>query len=299
MEKKVKIVSRYWQEYGLNQTLKVIGVPRSTWYYYQKQKIGFEEKYDYLKKDLIRIAREHPAYGYRRMTAELKNNDYQINHKTVAKLNQCWDLPIIRKVKKPKPSGIVKAITQAGSKANLVAQIENPILFEICYTDFSELIYCLGRKKAQFMLILEHVSKIVPGWALGPHDNTQLALIAWAEAKINIEKLGFSINRLVVHQDQDPVYTSYAWTRQILIKDKARLSFAEAGVRENPIIESFFSRFKTENRDLFWECETEEELRRVVRERILYYNTQRRHSSLGNINPVEYIKNYRKHQSKD
>ena len=189
---------------------------------------------------------------------------------------------------------MTKAIKQAGSKANLVAQIENPDLYQICYTDFSEIVYADGFMKAQFMPILEHVSKHVPGWVLGQYDNAQAAMIAWFEAKLSMEKLGFPVKGLILHQDQDPVYTSYEWARQIIVKDKARLSFAKAGARENPIMESFFGKFKTENKSLFLDCQTIEELRRIVKERILYYNTIRRHSSLGQISPMRFIKNCRK-----
>lgn len=293
MEQKVQIVSQAYQEYGLNQSLKATSLAKSSWYYYQKQKKSLEEKYGHLRDGLMEIAENHPQYGYRRTTAELKDNyGYQINHKLVAKLNQYWGLPIIRKVKKPKPNIVSKTIKQAGNGANLVAKIENPDLYQICYTDFSEIPYADGAKKAQFMPILEHVSKHIPGWVISEYDNTQAALIAWFEAKLKIRKLGFSIKGLIIHQDQDPVYTSYQWTRQIIIKDKARLSFAEAGARENPVMESFFARFKTENKSLFLDCQTLEELRRVVKERIIYYNNQRRHSALGQISPMEFIKNY-------
>ena len=98
----------------------------------------------------------------------------------------------------------------------------------------------------------------------------------------------------LIHHDQDPVYTGYEWARQIIIKDKARLSFAKAGARENPVMESFFGKFKTENKSLFLDCQTIEELRKVVKERILYCNMVRRHSSLGQISPMRFIKNYRK-----
>jgi putative transposase len=295
MEQKIQIVRQAYQEYGLNRTLKALGLAKSTWYYYQRQKKNLEEKYGHLKSDFLRAAEDHPEYGYRRTTAELKDTyGHQINHKLVAKLNQRWNLPIIRKVKRPKPNVVTKAIKQAGNKANLVAQIENPDLYQICYTDFSEIPYADGTKKAQLMPILEHFSKHVSGWVLSEHDNTQAAMIAWFEAKLKIKKLGFSIKGLIIHQDQDPVYTSYEWARQIIIKDKARLSFAKAGARENPVMESFFGKFKTENKSLFLDCQTIGELRRVVKERILYYNTIRRHSSLGQISPMRFIKNCRK-----
>lgn len=89
------------------------------------------------------------------------------------------------------------------------------------------------------MPILDYVSKHIPGWVISQSDNTQAALRAWFEAKLRIRKLGFPLKSLILHQHQDPVYTSYAWVRQLIIKDKTRLSFAEAGARENPVMESF------------------------------------------------------------
>ena len=71
MEQKVKRVDQYQNDYGLNLTLAVVGLPKSTWYYYQNQKIDLEDKYWYLKKDLFEIARKHPAYGKRRIVIEL------------------------------------------------------------------------------------------------------------------------------------------------------------------------------------------------------------------------------------
>jgi putative transposase len=294
MLQKINLVNQARQEHGLNQALKALSLTKSTWYYWQQKKQGLREKYSHLKDDLLAVAKDHPEYGYRRATAELRDKyGLKINHKLVAKLNQCWDLPIIRKVKKPKPNIVTRIIKQAKDKANLVAQIENPVLYQICYTDFSEIPYAQGAKKAQFMPILEHVSKHVPGWVVSEHDNAQAALIAWSEAKTGIKKIGFSIKGLILHQDQDPVYTSHAWSRQIVIKDQARLSFTKAGARENPVMESFFGRFKTENKSLFLDCQTIEELRQLIKERILYYNTIRRHSSLGQISPIKFIKNYR------
>lgn len=307
MEQKVNQVNQYQKEYGLNLTLAVFDLPKSTWYYHQKQKISFEDKYLYLKNDLFKAVRENSCYGKRRLVDELRETyGHRVNHKLMAKLSQCWGLSLIRAIKKPKSSGIAKAIKKAGSKANLVypileketagLRIINP--FEICYTDFSEIIYDQGFKKAQFMPILDYKSKLVPGLALGPKDDTQLALTSWAVAKIKIEKLGFPIKGLILHSDQDPVYTGYSWQHQLLIKDKVRLSFSQAGARENPCMESFFGKFKQENKSLFLDCQTFKELKAVVGERVLYYNTERRHSSLGNKNPMQFVKNYLKDRTK-
>lgn len=299
MEQKVDKVKKYHQEYGLNMVLQVVGLPKSSWYYHQCEKVSIEDKYHYLKDDLFKIAREHSGYGYRRTTSELKEEyGCKTNHKVVAKLNQCWDLPLVRGVKHPKPSGIIKAIKKAEHKANLAVRLlaENTKInpFDLCFTDFSEIKYQNGKKKAHFMPILDYKSKIVPGWTVGPADNTSLALETWNKAKKGIRRLGFPIEGLILHSDQDPVYTGYQWNHQLLIKDRARLSFAMAGAKENPHMESFFGRFKKENKSLFSDCQTIDELKTVVSERIIYYNTKRRHSSLENKNPMAYLKNYLK-----
>ncbi|MER3603352.1 MAG: transposase, partial [Thermus sp.] len=53
-----------------------------------------------------------------------------------------------------------------------------------------------------------------------------------------------------------------------------RLSYSLLGPREN-LVESFFSRFKAENRDLLMESRTLLELKEGIRERVEYYNAKR------------------------
>jgi putative transposase len=98
---------------------------------------------------------------------------------------------------------------------------------------------------------------------------------------------------LIVHHDQDPVYTGYGWTGQLVLADQVRLSYALNGAKDNPEMESFNGRFKTENHSLFLEAPDIPALRTVVAERMHYYNTERRHSSLGYIAPRTYIERVR------
>ncbi len=79
------------------------------------------------------------------------------------------------------------------------------------------------------------------------------------------------------------MFTEYAWTGRLL-SARARLSYALRGPRDNPM-ESFFGRFKVENRSLILDAGSLEELAAVVRDRIRYYNRVRRHSSLGDRPP--------------
>jgi transposase InsO family protein len=153
---------------------------------------------------------------------------------------------------------------------------------------FTELVYAGG--KARLIPIVGHVTKVVFGWALGPRADTRLALEAWKRAKAGLRRLGVSPAGLIVHHDQDPVFTSYDWARQLLLRDRARISYALMGCKDNPEMEAFNSRFKCENRSLFADARTLPELVATVRDRIHHYNRRRRHSALGNQAPLAYAK---------
>jgi len=94
---------------------------------------------------------------------------------------------------------------------------------------------------------------------------------------------------VIVHHDQDPVFTGYGWTARLLLKDHVRVSYALNGARDNPEMEGFNSPFKSENRFLFLDAQTLDQLRAVVAERMAYYNRERRHSSIGYRAPATFV----------
>ena len=75
-------------------------MPRSTFYFYLKR-MNQTDKYSELKDVIKQIFHENKGrYGYRRITMELHNRGYSINHKTVLKLmKQCCLKCEIRKRK--------------------------------------------------------------------------------------------------------------------------------------------------------------------------------------------------------
>lgn len=59
---------------------------------------------------------------------------------------------------------------------------------------------------------------------------------------------------------------------RLLLGDGQRVSYSLMGPRGNPVMESFFARFKGENRDLFMEAKDVVELKGVIEERLRYYH---------------------------
>jgi transposase InsO family protein len=288
-QEKVAMVNEALPDFGLPVALNAFELARSTFYYHQKHVCAYEEKHSGLRKTLEEIARKHCEYGYRRTTTELKETYGQtVNKKVVQRLHGLWGLPLLRTITPPKPSAVRAAIEEIGSRANLVAGLTGIGPFEVCYTDFSEIVYAGG--KAQLIPLIDHDTKVVLGWALGERATTALSLDAWKKAKAALAALGYPLAGLIVHHDRDSVFTSYRWLDMLLRADKCRVSYALNGPGDNPEMESFFGRFKTENRSLFQDAQTLEELREIVGKRIRYYNQERRHSTLGNQIPLVYAK---------
>lgn len=289
-EEKVALAGEVQGSHAVTSVLAALELPRSTWYYRQNHGVSYTEKHAQLKEPLETIAREHPEYGYRRTMVELtQGHGYHVNHKVVQRLHQEWGLPLIRSTRPPRHSGIRQAISAARERVNLVAGKEAIQPFEVAYTDFTELVYADGQQKSHLISIIDHASKLALGWAVGQRAVTGLALKAWERAKQTLETQGVDLKGLIVHHDQDPVFTSYRWTSHLLLRDQVRVSYALNGARDNPQMESFIGRFKTENRSLLLDAQTLEELRVAVGERMDYYNTRRRHSSIGYQAPILYI----------
>ena len=85
----------------------------------------------------------------------------------------------------------------------------------------------------------------------------------------------------------------------MLIAHRAQISFSENRAKGNTTMESFNSRFKSENKSLFYKAANIWELRRLIAAQMEYYNCRRRHSTclranthrqaLGNTAPMNYI----------
>jgi len=299
-QQKVALVEKAREIYGLKVALQAVELPKSTWYYHQQQKVAYEVKYAHLLPILKTIAREHPAYGRPRITVELREtHGYHVNHKVVQRLLRLWELRLLRNTRSPKPSSIRQVIIAAGERVNLVAQLEDIGLFEVAYTDFTELLFAHGTQKTYLVPIVGHLCKMVYSWAVGERANTVLALKAWQRAKRTFKEYDIPYVGMIVHQDQGAVFTSHDWTGQLLLKDSVRVSYALEGAKDNPQMESFTGRFKEENHSLFLDAQSLAELAAVVDERMRYYNSQRRHSAIDYQSPLTYIKSVRPDLAED
>lgn len=182
-----------------------------------------------------------------------------------------------------------KLVAEAGPSADLVKDRRFGAL-QAFSTDFTELLYDGGSRKAWLMVMLDITSRWAGGWPLDPSRNRAMALEAVENLREGMAPLGHdTLSDVIVHHDKDSVYTSYRWLERLLLEERARLSYAERGARDNPWIESFWGRFETENGELLLEAETVEEAGKIVGEQLDYYNRKRRHSALDYRVPYEVL----------
>jgi len=290
---KIRLVQQHQGKHGLSRSLEAIGLAPGTWYYREKRRDPRERDHK-LKQDVIAIIKDHPDYGYRRIVPELRERiGRPINHKRVRRVLKTYQLGLRRSLPKHRKSALQEVIDRFRGHLDLVNGYAAPGPMDALSTDFTELIYAGGQRKAHLMAYVDIESKLVPGWALVTRANTELALNAWKNTMATLAGLGRFTDGLIVHSDQDSVYRSHDYLEQLLVKDDVRISYSERGCKDNPWIESFWGRMKTEIGSQIVEAETMSELRSIITKRITYYNTRRRHSMIGNQVPLDYLLNNR------
>ncbi|MCS4142422.1 integrase catalytic domain-containing protein [Salinibacter ruber] len=105
-----------------------------------------------------------------------------------------------RQVSKHKPSPIKKILTEASGNLNLPAG-RDPGPLEAFSTDFTELSYANGNRKAYLMAVVDVESKYVFGWALALSADRELAVRCWERVRDRMSALGLSLAGSLVHHD--------------------------------------------------------------------------------------------------
>lgn len=281
----MELIEDHREEFGLNQCCEALRLAKSSWYWAQRENTPNRED-ERLRQEILEIIDEHPGYGRRRITAELVARlGKPVNEKRVRRVLDEYELALRRSLPAPRPSPIQRTLSEHRRQIDLVKGRAFNAL-EVFSTDFTEIAYAGGSRKAYLMAFVDIVSKWAPGWALGASANTELALNAWRQASEAIQGIRGSLAGVIVHHDMDAVYTGYDWIRTLLLKDGVRVSYSQNGAKDNPWIESLWGRLKVENRSLLHEAQSLQELEEFVDDRLVYYNERRRHSQLQYQPPI-------------
>ena len=140
--------------------------------------------------------------------------------------------------------------------------------------------------KVYLAVVIDAWSRRVVGWSIADHLRTELVIDALDMAIWRRRPEPGS--RLVHHSDHGSQYTSWAFGQRLRTAGLLGSMGTVGDALDNALAESFFGTLQLELLDRRrWT--TRKELAQAIFEYIeAWYNPRRRHSSLGNLSPIEY-----------
>jgi putative transposase len=269
--------------YPITMLCRLVDVSRAGYYAWSRRPPSQRTQADAALTEEIRAihATSRHTYGVPRIHATLRDQGQRVSRKRVARLLQAAGL---RGCGRRRRARTTVSDPQATPAPNVVArQFSVGGVNQLWVTDLTYLWTADGWLYLATML--DAHSRRVVGWAMADHLRVELALEA-LEMAITARRP--RSGELVHHSDRGSQYTAGVY-QAMLAAHGIRCSMSRQGdCLDNAMAESFFATLK---RELMPEegWPTKEEARAAVFEWIaVYYNRQRRHSSLGFRTPVEF-----------
>ncbi|RNB77288.1 IS3 family transposase, partial [Brevibacillus fluminis] len=275
---KAQVVFELRTEFPVKALLKLAGIPRSTYNYYVKS-IGRPDKHAELKTLIQAIYHEHKArYGYRRITHELRNLGYLVNHKKVQRLMKKLGLKSMVRMKKYRSyKGNVGKTAPNLLNRNFQAEKPN----EKWVTDITE--FKLFGEKLYLSPMLDLFNGEIIAYTVDSRPRYSLVSKMLEQA---CKRLTDKDN-LLIHSDQGWHYQMSPY-RQVLKEKNITQSMSRKGnCYDNAVIENFFGILKSEFLYM-QEFENVEHFKQELAKYIDYYNNQRIKIKLKGLSPVQY-----------
>ncbi len=237
------------------------------------------DKYRIEKEEITAIYHENQGrYGYRRITLEMRNRGYVINHKTVSRLMKVLGLKCQVRIKRYRSyKGEIGKVAPNLIDRNFHADAPN----QKWTTDITE--FSLFGRKLYLSPILDMYNGEIISYNISesPHLGQVLDMLDEAFSKIP------NNTNLILHSDQGWQYQHKMY--QYRLKEKGiRQSMSRKGnCLDNAVMENFFGLLKSELLYL-QKFESLDEFRKELEKYIYYYNHQRIKGKLKGLSPVQY-----------
>ncbi len=282
---KYAFIQQHRHKFSVARMCQVLGVSRSGFYAAQRRAASERERTDQRLRVKVRAIhhRSRNTYGSPRIHAELRVQGVRCSRKRVARLMRSEQLHARprRRTRSTTNSNHVEPIAanllQRRFGVREVAQLNTVWVGDITYIPTREGWLYLS-------VLLDVASRSVVGWAMQSSLDQSLAIAALEMAVAHRRPS----TGMIHHTDRGVQYAAGDYRARLASYGMKASMSRKGNCYDNAVAESFFA-------TLEWELigqsdwQTRTEARRAIFEYIeVWYNRQRRHSTLGYLSPAEY-----------
>ena len=267
---------------------RVLGVARAGYYAWSSRPASARTLADQALTEQIRQihARSRETYGAPRVHAELRLGlDIRVGRKRVARLMRDARL---QGVHRRRLRGLTRRDPQAAPAPDLVERnFTPPAPDRLWVADITQ--QRTGDGWLYLAVVLDSFSRRIVGWSMADHLRTELVLDALDMAIAQRQPAP----GLVHHTDHGCQYTSLAFGRRLQQAGLVASMGTVGDALDNAVAESFFATLECELLDRY-DWPIRQALRTAVFDFIeVFYNRQRRHSTLNYLTPTDYEQQHR------
>ncbi|MFD9059434.1 IS3 family transposase [Streptomyces albidoflavus] len=274
------------RRYGVKRLCHVLGVSRSSFYYWRRTAADRAARQAADAQLAARIRAVHQAsdgtYGVPRITAELRETSGEtVNHKRVARIMRESGIEGVRLRRRHRTTVPDPAAAKAPDliRRDFTASTPNTkYVGDITYLPID------GGKFCYMATVIDLASRRLAGWAIADHMRTDLVTDALAAAVRTRGSLAGSI----MHTDHGAQYTSRAFAEACRSAGVRQSMSAVGSSADNALAESFNATFKRETLQGRKSWPDERDARLDAFGWLHRYNTRRRHSRLGQRSPIAF-----------
>lgn len=278
---KAVIVGVLKDKYSLPLLLRKLSLPKSSYYYQQKQ-MKSPDKYTALRTRILELfVKNSERYGYRRIHSLLAKEGIRISEKIVRKIMSECELKV-RGKRRNKYNSYKGEITPA--VPNVIERdfhAESPNLKWL--TDITE--FAIPAGKVYLSPIVDCFDGMLPAWKISTTPDACLVNSMLDDAISTLRDKEHPL----IHTDRGCHYRWPGWISRMENAGLQRSMSRKGCSPDNSASEGFFGRLKNEmfyNRN--WSGVTIKKFITILNEYLSWYNETRIKTSLGNMSPLEY-----------
>lgn len=258
-------------QYPIQVVCETLDCPRSS-YYYEAVEANDTPLVEAIEQIILRF----PFYGYRRLTAELGRQGWQVNEKVIRR--------VMKQMGLKGKMGQVKVMTTDSSHSlprypNRIRSVTPAYPNHVWVADITYI--RLADRFIYLAVVLDIYTRAVRGWHVAKSLNHTLSLEALKQAL----RKGTPI---LHHSDQGVQYAAKGYT-ELLTQNGIQISMSEPGCpTQNAFAERFMRTFKEEHVDYSDYRDFEDARQQIGLWIEEVYMKQRIHSALDYLTPVEF-----------